>query len=663
MASEVDIALLTSNLKRLNKDELIATIVQKSVPVISSTSISEGTQEKLRNMVNLHFKQESNLKNQQQKVYDQNADKLETENGLQARLIEHLEGRIKEQTYIIELLKNKSSENPINKNGNMATSPTTSQPTFKLLSYSGAAASGNKNKKPTTPKIQLNPSETQMAPQKASNIENITKQQNANQAEVNNTNLNKDFKEVTYKKKSKKPEILGNNANSSLKGVAKMQSIYISRIETGSTIETMKSHLTENGITKFEVKDGYSKHPNIYKSYIITVPSTAVENLKNPALWPEGACVSSFLYSLAEKNNKTPTSSPKSTSSPSTSGKENRNPNILVNCKYNFNPECKPSPSNSTYTDSELDFNNSEGSTSSGEKLNAINKLISNLYEKKSGSDTENRSDTLERRDNENHGSKDQMSNTIFNKSGDTENLKTTNTENLKTTNTENLKTTNTITKKKKSPTLKTRKRHLADTSKNITKKKKKTINPEKIQILQDIPLKTKNKKNPKMADTANDAPQENSNQQQPTNDAPQENRNQQQPTNDAPQENSNQQQPTTIPPPPSPPGPMEYVSEYENQQNIDERIKKGIEKLYPKTAETLKITTQALDLDKISTMDTEQSQSEQPEPTNDTTTATTTQPRQNLDQHAPPTTFRQNSHNTQQSSTVIRKKPIQPHL
>ncbi|KAK9876251.1 hypothetical protein WA026_012550 [Henosepilachna vigintioctopunctata] len=112
------------------------------------------------------------------------------------------------------------------------------------------------------------------------------------------------FTTVNYKKR-RNPEIVGNSKNTNLKGVPKMVSIYISRIDGDSTEESIKNHLIENGIKQFEIKMAYSKYPNIYESYIITVPSNIVEKIKEPQLWPERTSISHFLYQLAKsKNNR-----------------------------------------------------------------------------------------------------------------------------------------------------------------------------------------------------------------------------------------------------------------------------------------------------------------------------------------------------------------------
>lgn len=114
-----------------------------------------------------------------------------------------------------------------------------------------------------------------------------------------NKPTNDEFKMVTRKRR-RRPTIQGKNTSSNLKGVAKMASIYLSRIDTGSTVESVTDHLNENGFKNFDVKLANSKYPELYKSYVITVPETKLDEVKQPELWPEGACVGNFLYHLAK---------------------------------------------------------------------------------------------------------------------------------------------------------------------------------------------------------------------------------------------------------------------------------------------------------------------------------------------------------------------------
>ncbi|KAL3287249.1 hypothetical protein HHI36_001726 [Cryptolaemus montrouzieri] len=108
---------------------------------------------------------------------------------------------------------------------------------------------------------------------------------------------------VSYKKTGR-PEITGTNKTFSLKGVLKMVSIYVSRIEASSTIDSISDHLKDNGLAQFQVKLEYSKHPELYKSHIMSAPTDVAGKMKKADLWPEGANVSNFLYHLGKKKEK-----------------------------------------------------------------------------------------------------------------------------------------------------------------------------------------------------------------------------------------------------------------------------------------------------------------------------------------------------------------------
>ncbi|KAL3275116.1 hypothetical protein HHI36_019887 [Cryptolaemus montrouzieri] len=115
--------------------------------------------------------------------------------------------------------------------------------------------------------------------------------------EVASINSESKFKVVSHKKK-RKPELLGNQKHSSLKAVAKLASVNISRIDPSSTAESIENHLQENGIDQYQVEIGFSKHPDVYKSFIVTTPQDVLDEVKQPDLCPEGASVSNFLYRL-----------------------------------------------------------------------------------------------------------------------------------------------------------------------------------------------------------------------------------------------------------------------------------------------------------------------------------------------------------------------------
>ncbi|CAH0562804.1 unnamed protein product [Brassicogethes aeneus] len=148
---------------------------------------------------------------------------------------------------------------------------------------------------------------------------------------------------------------------------------------------------------------------------------------------------------------------------PPSVNKENINPNLLVNCKYNFNPSYEPSPNNSDESFHEVGSFNVSPSTS--EILAEINKDINQAL--KSSSNKEDCFNFSVRRDNEDHGT-EQATNYV--------NIKQNITSKNKTKNTEN---------NKKKTSVKT-KRHPSEKSKTILEKKKKT---NQIHIIDDIKI------------------------------------------------------------------------------------------------------------------------------------------------------------------------------
>ncbi|KAK9893111.1 hypothetical protein WA026_023831 [Henosepilachna vigintioctopunctata] len=166
------------------------------------------------------------------------------------------------------------------------------------------------NVKPVNPKIDTGKSKVNTKTSLNKAKDHTNRESNTNYGiksiETQQTHIEKkeeDFKIIKHKKK-RHPEIIGNNKNSALKGVQKMVSVYISRIDANSTVESIRKHLLENGIKQVEIQLGYSKYPDIYKSYIITAPSSLHENIKKPELWPEGTIISNFLYNLAKSRER-----------------------------------------------------------------------------------------------------------------------------------------------------------------------------------------------------------------------------------------------------------------------------------------------------------------------------------------------------------------------
>ncbi|KAK9891882.1 hypothetical protein WA026_017367 [Henosepilachna vigintioctopunctata] len=112
--ADFEVSWLNSQLKRLNKDDLISIIVNKSFPVNNVTGMSGGIQEKLKNMVETHLlltpPYEIN------KVTDIHAGGLSANNVLMyEKLITQFEKRTSEQELLISLLNSRIEFLEVNK--------------------------------------------------------------------------------------------------------------------------------------------------------------------------------------------------------------------------------------------------------------------------------------------------------------------------------------------------------------------------------------------------------------------------------------------------------------------------------------------------------------------------------------------------------------------
>ncbi|KAL3273564.1 hypothetical protein HHI36_014998, partial [Cryptolaemus montrouzieri] len=130
------------------------------------------------------------------------------------------------------------------------------------------------------------------------NSTSITTKKNKTHLSLNIPNASK-FKLVSYKK-TRKLEITGTNKTSSLKGVSNLVLINVCRIEASGTVDSISDHIKDNGLTQFQVKLGYSKHSELYKSYIISAPTDVAEKMKQADLWR----MSVIFYTISERRGK-----------------------------------------------------------------------------------------------------------------------------------------------------------------------------------------------------------------------------------------------------------------------------------------------------------------------------------------------------------------------
>ncbi|CAH0560636.1 unnamed protein product [Brassicogethes aeneus] len=277
MAEGVDIQSLTASLKRLSKEDLVQVIIKKRLE-----SESASGQEKLKSAISQHLSQTPNGNTE--------SEMLKMENQCLKREIVLLNQSVNDLQYTIQLQKDAIDNLKKNQNHNLALpSNVVIQKNSTTTNSNRALEIINQVAKQYFQVVETTKPHQEMARQ---NNQNNNKENGGS-----NESKQSDYKTVLYKKPQKRyPKVVGNNVLGNLKGVARRQSIYISRLDTETTEEEIKTHFKENGITSCEIKMGNSKHPEIYKSYIITVPETIIEKVKKPELWPEGASISNFLY-------------------------------------------------------------------------------------------------------------------------------------------------------------------------------------------------------------------------------------------------------------------------------------------------------------------------------------------------------------------------------
>lgn len=264
MAEGVDLSFLTASLKRLSKDDLVQIILKKRLEGESGPG-----QDKLKATIYQHLNQTP--------VATPNDD---TDSELQKMEIQCLKREsvllhqsVNDLKYTIQLQKDVIYNLKKHENHNLPGSSTVAiqkNNTEAILNNSVVQKQGTKQYA------------TVAGPKKPH--QQMATQGNQNNNKEDDTKQN-EFKSVTHKKPKKGyPKLVGNNVGSNLKAVVKRKSLYISRLDTSTTDEAIKKHLVENGIGSCEIKLGSSKHPEIYKSFIITVPETIIEKVKNPEL-------------------------------------------------------------------------------------------------------------------------------------------------------------------------------------------------------------------------------------------------------------------------------------------------------------------------------------------------------------------------------------------
>lgn len=350
MAAEYDKQVVTSELNKLKKNELIDIILSFKLPVSVSNvqlinyvnsikkcdndcefiaSFDTVGHDECRNRA--CFKKKTDLQSEITSVkYN-----METV----SKLIFHLEKRTQEQEELIAFLKNNYSnpivrETPSSNNEKKDSSSKLTRfnnPTIQGQQKTGSVKSVKHNQnsndtknvnittKPTVDKHYTSENGNSQTINRKDVSLGIMEEQTRNTMntiiginnDVDKIHLSstreedKTWKKVEYgrsKTKSKKFNdrssiIVGNNRNVShdLKGVPKQVDLHVYRLSPNIDANILTSFLKDD-FPEVTCSPLTSKHPELYSSFKVRIFEKHFKKAMDPALWPEDACIQRFLY-------------------------------------------------------------------------------------------------------------------------------------------------------------------------------------------------------------------------------------------------------------------------------------------------------------------------------------------------------------------------------
>lgn len=323
MASSIDTALLSSELKKLKKDELVDIIVFKKLP-------NSVTSEVLKNFVNIkstceeltinemfHDSQEypaTICVNQSCADIKMNYQKLSNETDIVRKLSFHLEKRTEEQSELINFLKLEINALNINNHNTIQSTPSTSKPqnidlkksdVNKLAQTKTVHVTKNPNLKNSnieisktstnyqgnSTRMNLDP-KTQTAVQVNNSIAN-SQHMDKPQETIKNNN-NKYDRNQRYNKR--KPIIGSNNQfNDTLKTVPKLGFLHVYRIDPTMTADDLTKCLKETA-SHIPFKCDLLNKTERQCSFIVSFPLNHVREVYDSGIWPLGAAVNRFVF-------------------------------------------------------------------------------------------------------------------------------------------------------------------------------------------------------------------------------------------------------------------------------------------------------------------------------------------------------------------------------
>ncbi|KAG5873036.1 hypothetical protein JTB14_032734 [Gonioctena quinquepunctata] len=96
-------------------------------------------------------------------------------------------------------------------------------------------------------------------------------------------------------KKTNNYRIIGNNTNLAVKGVPKLVTLHVYRVDKGTTVNDLHT-LLQKKFREVVCEALTPKFPEMYASFKVKILEENFEKAMDPNIWPAGACVSKFFH-------------------------------------------------------------------------------------------------------------------------------------------------------------------------------------------------------------------------------------------------------------------------------------------------------------------------------------------------------------------------------
>ena len=109
-------------------------------------------------------------------------------------------------------------------------------------------------------------------------------------------NIGSQWTQVTHSKSAasrRKRMIVGNNKESTIKGVRKLAYLHVCRVDLGTSAMDLQDSLKFD-FPEVQCESIQPKYPNLYLSFKVTIFEENFKKAMNPNVWPDGACISRF---------------------------------------------------------------------------------------------------------------------------------------------------------------------------------------------------------------------------------------------------------------------------------------------------------------------------------------------------------------------------------